>query len=203
MKQLLDFLPIVAFVGVYLAADIYAATIALMVAVALQMAFFKLKRWPITGQMWVVFGAAIVFGAMTLAFRDPLFIQWKPTLVYWIMAVAIVGSRFVGKGDHVQRALGKMLTLPERAWRTLAWGWSLALIAAGGANLYVAYDFSEPVWVAYKFASAFALPVLLILSSVAYLAASGQLPSTPAASSTQPSRTANDTDLTTNGASPP
>ena len=177
MKQIIDFLPIVAFFGVYLVADIYTATIALMAAAALQIAIFKLKSWSIAGQMWVVFWGAVVFGAMTLAFRDPLFIQWKPTIVYWIMAVVIVGSRFVGKGDHVQRALGKVLTLPDRAWRTLAWSWSLAMVAAGVANLYVAYQFSETAWVTYKFISAFALPVLLTLLSVVYLSASGQLPS--------------------------
>ena len=177
MKQIIDFLPIVAFFGVYLVADIYTATIALMAAAALQIAIFKLKGWSIAGQMWVVFWGAVIFGAMTLAFRDPLFIQWKPTIVYWIMAVVIVGSRFVGKGDHVQRALGKVLTLPDRAWRTLAWGWSLAMVAAGIANLYVAYQFSETAWVTYKFVSAFALPVLLTVLSVVYLSASGQLPS--------------------------
>ena len=177
MKQIIDFLPIVAFFGVYLVADIYTATIALMAAAALQIAIFKLKGWSIAGQMWVVFWGAVIFGAMTLAFRDPLFIQWKPTIVYWIMAVVIVGSRFVGRGDHVQRALGKVLTLPDRAWRTLAWGWSLAMVAAGVANLYVAYQFSETAWVTYKFVSAFALPVLLTILSVVYLSASGQLPS--------------------------
>ena len=175
MKQLIDFLPIVAFFGVYLATDIYTATVALMVAAVVQIAFFKLKGWSINGQMWAVFWGAVVFGSMTLIFRDPLFIQWKPTIVYWIMAVAIVGSRFVGKGDHVQRALGKVLVLPDRAWRALAWSWSLAMVAAGVANLYVAYQFGEAAWVTYKFVSAFALPVLLTVSSVAYLAVSGQL----------------------------
>ena len=176
MKQIIDLLPVVAFFGVYLAADIYAATIALMAAAVLQVAFFKLKGWHIGGQLWVVFWGALIFGAMTLAIRNPLFIMWKPTVVYWIMAVAIVGSRFVGRGDHVQRALGKVFTLPDRAWRNLSWGWALAMVAAGVANVLVAYQFSEATWVGYKLASAFALPVLLTLGSFGYLAASGQLP---------------------------
>ena len=178
MKQLVDFLPVVAFFGVYLATDIYMATVALMVAAAAQVAFFKLKGWRVTGQMWVVFWGALGFGGLTLALRDPLFIQWKPTIVYWIMAVAIGGSRFVGKGDFVQRALGKVLALPAAAWRTLCWGWAAAMALAGVANLWVAYQFSEPTWVAYKFASAFAIPILLTVGSFAYLAASGQMPET-------------------------
>lgn len=176
MKQLIDFLPIVAFFGAYLVSDIYVATVALMVASACQVAVFKLKGWPIGRQIWLVFWGALVFGAMTLALRDPLFIQWKPTIAYWIMAVAIVGSRFVGRGDHVQRAFGKALVLPERAWRALAWGWAAAMVVAGLANIYVAYEFSESFWVGYKLVSAFVLPLLLALASAVYLAASGQLP---------------------------
>ncbi len=179
MKQLIDFLPVVAFFGVYLVTDIYLATVALMVAAVLQVGFFKLKGWRVTGQMWVVFGGALAFGGLTLALRDPLFIQWKPTIVYWIMALAIGGSRFVGKGDLVQRALGKVLALPDQAWRVLCWAWAAAMALAGVANLWVAYQFSEPTWVAYKFASAFAIPILLTVASFGYLAASGQMPAAP------------------------
>ena len=179
MKQLIDFLPVLAFFGVYLATDIYIATVALMGAAVLQVVVFKLKGWRIGGQMWMVFWGALVFGAMTLLFRNALFIQWKPTIVYWAMAIAIVGSRFVGKGDHIKRALGKVLTLPDRAWRTLSWGWAAAMVLAGCANIYVALEFSESVWVGYKFASAFAIPVLLTVGSFIYLAASGQMPHTP------------------------
>ena len=179
MKQLFDFLPIIAFVGVYLVADIYWATVALMVAAAAQVGFCKLTRRPVNGQMWVVFWGAMVFGGLTLALRDPLFIMWKPTIVYWIMAVAIGGSRFVGKGDFLQRALGKVLTLPERAWRALCWLWATTMALAGVANLWVAYQFSETTWVAYKFASAFAIPIVLMLGSFGYLAASGQQAKTP------------------------
>ncbi len=179
MKQLFDLLPVFAFFGVYLATDIYMATVALMVAAAGQVAFLKLRRQPVGGQMWLVFWGALLFGTMTLAFRDPLFIQWKPSIVCWLMAVALAGSRFVGKGNYVQRALGKTLVLPERAWRALSWGWAGAMAAAGFANLYVAYQFSEEAWVIYKFASGFAMPILLVLGSFWYLAATGQMPSLP------------------------
>ena len=181
MKQLVDFLPVIAFFGVYMVADIYVATVALMAAAVLQVAVFKLRRWKVTGQMWVVFWVALGFGGLTLALRDPLFIQWKPTIVYWIMALVVAGSRFVGDGDHVKRALGKMLILSDRAWRALCWAWAVAFALAGAANLFVAYQFSEGAWVAYKLASAFALPVLLTLGSFGYLAASGQTPGVPAA----------------------
>lgn len=180
MKQLIDLLPIVAFFGVYLAVDIYAATVALMVAAGAQVALFKLKGWRVGGQMWAVFWCALVFGAMTLLFRDPLFIQWKPSIVYWALGLGLAGARFVGRGNHLQRALGKTLVLPDRAWRALSWSWAAAMAIAGFVNLAVAYNFSEQAWVAYKFGSAFAVPLLLVLASFGYLGATGQLPTAAA-----------------------
>ncbi|MCY3811320.1 MAG: septation protein IspZ [Gammaproteobacteria bacterium] len=180
MKQLVDFLPVAAFFGVYLLADIYYATMALMVAAALQVGYFKVRGLRVTGQMWVVFWAAMIFGTMTLVFRNALFIQWRGSVVNWIMALALVGSRFIGSGDVIKRMLGKMLTLPDRAWRALTYGWAGVFAASGSLNLFVAYNFSEEAWVAYKFASGFVVPILLIGGSVAYLVATKQLPTAPA-----------------------
>lgn len=180
MKQLIDFLPVAAFFGVYLVADIYYATVALMIAAALQVGFFKLRGWPVTRPMWLVFWGAILFGTMTLVFRNALFIQWRPSVVNWIIALGLVGSRFIGTGNTVQRAFGKVMVLPDRAWRTLTWGWAALFATSGGLNLYVVYHFTEAAWVAYKFAAGFVMPVLLVASSVGYLAATKQLPTAPA-----------------------
>ena len=182
MKQLIDFLPVVAFFGVWLATgrDIYYATAALMAAAVIQLAVFKLKAWPIPGQVWFVFWAAMIFGTMTLVFRNPLFIQWRPSVVNWILALVIVGSRFVGRGNYVQRALGKVMVLPDRAWRALTYGWAGIFALSGTINIWVAYTFSEGTWVYYKFVSGFVVSFILVGGSFVYLAATGQLPSLPA-----------------------
>ena len=186
MKQLVDFLPVAAFFGVYLVADIYYATMALMAASALQVAYFKVRGLKVTGQMWVVFWAAMVFGTMTLVFRNALFIQWRPSVVNWIMALVLIGSRFVGTGQVIKRLLGKMLVLPDRAWRALTYGWAAMFAASGSLNLYVAYNFTEEQWVAYKFASGFVVPILLIGGSIAYLALTKQLPALPEDATSEP-----------------
>ena len=191
MKQLIDFLPVVAFFGVWLATgrDIYYATGALMIAAVLQVSVFKLKGWPIPGQVWFVFWAALIFGTMTLVFRNPLFIQWRPTVVNWILALVIIGSRFIGRGNYVQRALGKVVVLPDRAWRALTWGWAGVFALSGTVNIWVAYTFSEDTWVYYKFVSGFCVSLLLVGGSFIYLAATGQLPSLPAKGASHPAPT--------------
>lgn len=192
MKQIVDFLPVVAFFGVWLATgrDIYYATAALMAAAAIQLVVFRLLAWPIPGQVWFVFWAAMIFGTMTLVFRNPLFIQWRPTVVNWILALVIVGSRFIGRGDYVQRALGKVLVLPDRAWRALTYGWAAVFAVSGTINIWVAYTFVEDTWVYYKLVSGFVVSFVLVAGSFVYLAATRQLPTLPGKGGSEPARPA-------------
>ena len=174
MKQAFEFAPVAVFVAVYFLGDIYVATAALMVVVAAQVLFYRWRKWPVTRQMWFVFWVAMVFGAATLILRNPLFIQWKPTIFCWLMGVAIVGSRFVGSGDFIKRSIGGALTLSDSGWRDLTWISAIGLVFFGGLNLYVAWEFSEEIWVGYKLASVIAMPVVLALATGGWLALRGE-----------------------------
>ncbi|MXY51239.1 MAG: septation protein IspZ [Gammaproteobacteria bacterium] len=174
MKQAFELAPLAVFGAVYFLADIYAATGALMVAVAAQVLFYKLRKWPITGQMWLVFWLAMVIGTATLLLRSPVFIQWKPTIVGWIMGLALIGSRFVGKGDFIERHLGGAMKLSKAGWRDFTWVWAIGFMLFGCLNLYVAWEFSEQAWVTYRLASAVAIPVILVLASAAWLSLRGE-----------------------------
>ena len=115
---------------------------------------------------------------MTLVFQNVVFIQWKPTIFHWGAALAIVSSRFIGDGHFIRDALGRFLSLdlPDRAWKHLTWGWATGWFAMGAANLYVAYQFSEQVWMAYKPVAGFVLTLALVFASYFYLYRSHLLP---------------------------
>ena len=176
MKQLIDLLPILVFVAIYVLGDIYAATAGLMVTAILQIIVFKFNGWEISRQLWIVFAVALISGSLTLIFQNKLFIQWKPTIVYWLMGIGLIGSRLVGDGTAIQRSFGKVLELTDHAWRTLTFGWSVVIIIAGFVNLYVAYNFQESAWVTYKLISSLILPVILTVGSFIYLRFTNQLP---------------------------
>ena len=176
MKQLIDLLPILVFVAIYIIGDIYAATAGLMATAVLQIFVFKIKGWEISRQLWIVFAVAIISGSLTLIFQNKLFIQWKPTIVYWLMGLGLIGSRLVGDGTAIQRSFGKVLELTDQAWRMLTFGWSALIIIAGFANLYVAYNFQESTWVTYKLISSLILPVILTVGSFIYLRFTNQFP---------------------------
>jgi len=173
--QLVEFVPILVFVAVYYAFGIFYATAALMVAVTVQVAVLWFMKRPISGQLKFTFWMSLVLGGLTLALHDRTFIQWKPTIVNWAMAAALVGSHFFAKQNLVQRMLGGQLTLPPVAWSRLNFGWAFGFLVAGALNLYVAHNFSEAFWVNYKLIGGVAITLIYMLITLAYLGLGGYL----------------------------
>jgi intracellular septation protein len=175
MDQLLGFVPIVLFVAVFFLADIYYATAALMIAVSAQVVIYLLLKRPISRELKLTFWLSLVFGGLTLIFRNELFIQWKPTIINWALCGSLITSHFVGKRNLLEHLLSKQLTLVDEVWATLNFGWALGFLIAGALNLVVAYNFSMEIWVSYKLIGGFSLTFIYILITMAYLARKGLL----------------------------
>ncbi len=168
MQQLLDFIPILVFVVVFFTTDIYWATGALMAAVTLQVAVYKLSARPVGRELKLTFWVSILFGGLTLVLRDETFIQWKPTVVNWLLGAALIGGHFMGK-NLIEKLLGGQLKLPARVWTHLNFGWAGGFFLAGALNLAVAYGFSPEVWVTYKLVGGLALTFGYVALTLIYL----------------------------------
>jgi len=168
MHLFMAYVPILVFVAVFFTADIYWATGALMVLVTLLVAWQKLRGKPVDRVLNVTFWVTIVFGGMTLVLRDETFIQWKPTVVNWLLATALVGGHFV-RTNLIQKLLGSQLKLPDPVWAKLSLGWAAGFCFAGILNLVVAYNFSMEFWVIYKPIGGFGLTLLYIALTLFYI----------------------------------
>jgi intracellular septation protein len=175
MTQLLDFVPVALFVVVFFASDIYWATGALMAAVTAQVLAYLALRRPVSRELNLTFWASIIFGSLTLVFRNETFIQWKPTIVNWLLAASLLGSYYVAGTNLLKQLLGKQLTLVDRVWARLNAGWAFGFFLAGVLNLVVAYNFSMEFWVSYKLVGGFALTFLYIVITMLYLSRQGHL----------------------------
>ena len=106
MQLLVDFLPIIIFFVAFKLQGMYVATVAIIIAMAAQMAY----QWFTLGKinkMLLVSGVLVaLFGSATLILRDPIFIQWKPTIVNWLFSLAFLVSQFIGKRPLIQRVMG-------------------------------------------------------------------------------------------------
>ncbi len=171
MKLLFDFLPIIVFFVVFQWRDIYAATAAIVVVMAVQIAVQWLRERKVNNMLLVSGGLVALFGGATLLLRDPIFIQWKPTIVYAIFAAAFLGSRFIGRKTLTERVMGEAISLPVAMWRQLNLMWVGTFVVLGAANLYVVYNFSEATWVNFKLFGTLGLTLLTVIAQAIWIAA--------------------------------
>jgi intracellular septation protein len=154
MLSVLEFAPVAVFGVAYFTHGIYVATAALMIsmAVLLLVDLAWLKRIPTMHAL----SAALVFafGSATLILHNQRFIQWKPTVLCWLISVAFLGSFWIGPRtlteQFLTKALGEPAQVAPRVWRRLNAA-SVAFYALlGGANLFVAFNATESTWVKFK-----------------------------------------------------
>ena len=175
MKQLAEFLPIVLFFIVYqmngetlsiggwqyTVDGIFTATGVLMAATVVQVAVsYALTRTLEKRLLWLLL-AVLIFGGATLVFRNQMFIQWKPTIFNWVLALVFGASQFIGDKNPMERTLGSQIHLPKPVWTRLNLLWVANFAIVGALNLVVAYGFSEETWVSYKLYSAIGFTLLL------------------------------------------
>lgn len=197
MKLLFDFFPIILFFVVYkLYTDlpdtlitttnsllpfmnltignakdaIYLATLTAILATLLQVAYSALMHKKVDKMTWVTLGLLIVFGGATLFLKDPLFIKWKPTAINWLFALAFLGSQFIGSKPLVQRMMSQAVELSsDDVWRRLNMLWVGFFFVSGLANIYVAFSFSEEIWVDFKLFGMLGLTIVFIIGQAFYL----------------------------------
>ena len=151
MQAVIDFIPIIVFFVAYRLYGMYAATVAIIVAMIAQIGYQWFRHRKVSKMLLFSGAAVVVLGGVTLVLRDPIFIQWKPTIVYWVTAVAFLFSQFIGRMTLTERMLGAALEgegSPPWRWFNLLWVTSFS--ALGALNLYVAYRFDEATWVNFK-----------------------------------------------------
>ncbi|NDG44143.1 MAG: septation protein IspZ, partial [Gammaproteobacteria bacterium] len=89
----------------------------------------------------VTLGVIVIFGGMTLLFRDDTFIKWKPSIVNWIFAAIVLGSHFIGEKTVIERLLGGQMRMPRAIWSKVNFSWGVFFLVSGLLNMYVAFYF--------------------------------------------------------------
>jgi len=173
MMQLLEWSPLVVFFLVFKLFDIYWATGALMIACVLLMIAHRSVVGRFKPMHVITVAVLLVLGSATLVLHDKRFIQWKPTVLLALTAAAFLGSNLVGKQPLAQRMLEGIfeepLSISRHAWAliNLAWvGW-FALLAV--ANIYVARNFPDNVWVNFKVFGISAAMLVFMIPQVVWL----------------------------------
>jgi len=154
MQLFYEIFPVFLFFIAFKLYGIYVATVVGIVTTLLQVIVSRVWQGKWDRKQLITLGVFVLFGGMTLYFHNPIFVKWKPTVVFWIFALAILVYQLLTQKPLMQRLMENMLqqhTIPINVWKRLSIIWAMFFIGLGGINLYIAYYFSNDAWVNFKF----------------------------------------------------
>jgi intracellular septation protein len=198
MKILFDFLPIILFFATFKYADgqkewaaafassqlgflvsggvvgpeeapVLLATVVVIVASLLQVAWLKSRGRKVDTMLWVSLVLVVVLGGATIYFHSETFIKWKPSVLYWAMGLAFWLSPLLFGKNILRMMMGEQMALPAKVWHRLNFAWVAFFAVMGLINLWVAYSFSTSTWVNFKLFGALGLMLAFTVAQGLYL----------------------------------
>ncbi len=148
-SSLLEFGPVLLFLASYRILRVYESTMLLMVATIIStiVTYRIQKRIPYLA-LYVAL-ITIVFGFLTLHFRNVKFIQMRDTLYDATCALTLLlGLRF--NLSFLSLAFDKVLPMSVQAWEKLTYLWITYFIFIAGANEIARRVLSVGDWFAFK-----------------------------------------------------
>ncbi|MCX7327158.1 MAG: septation protein A [Hyphomicrobiales bacterium] len=128
---------------------IFVATGVFMVASLISLALSKilLNHLP---RMAVINAVVVtVFGGLTLALNDELFIKLKPTIVNSLFGCVLLGGLAMGR-PLLPYVLDSVMSLTAEGWKKLTFRWGLFFFVLAAINEIVWRNFSTDFWVGFK-----------------------------------------------------
>jgi intracellular septation protein len=198
MKILFDFLPVILFFGMFKYAEshvdwaarfatdhlgfvvsggvvgteeapVLLATVVVILATTLQIAYMLARRRRVDMMLWITFVLVVVLGGATIWFHNATFIKWKPSVLYWAMGLSFWVSQTIFHKNLLQTLIGQQLDLPGKVWQRLNFAWIAFFGLMGLLNLYVAYSYSTSVWASFKAFGATGLMLVFMLAQGIYM----------------------------------
>ena len=144
---------------------IFAATGAFMLAITVALA----ASWILTRRLAImplVTGIVVlVFGGLTLALQDEIFIKMKPTIVNTLFGGVLIGGLFFGKA-LLGYVFDSVFHLTDEGWRKLTLRWSLFFFALAILNEVIWRNFSTDFWVSFKVFGMMPLTIIFTLTQM-------------------------------------
>lgn len=142
---------------------IFWGTGAFMLATVIALAASRLMFGHIAKMPLFTAALVGVFGGLTLWLQDDLFIKVKPTILFCLFAVLLLGGLMAGR-LFLQTVFGTAMQLTDEGWRKLTWRWSAFFLVLAVLNELVWRNFSTDFWVSYKVFGV--MPLMMIFAMI-------------------------------------
>jgi intracellular septation protein len=126
------------------------ATAAFILAAILALGVSKWKLGRVSPMLWLSTVLIVGFGSVTIFLQDPIWIQLKPTAIYALFGVLLLGGVARGKALLKYLLEAAFEGLSDAGWMKLSrnWGWFFFVLAGLNEVLRRQLDFGD--WIAAK-----------------------------------------------------
>ena len=149
IKSLIEIIPLILFFivnakyGIIIATKIFVIT----TVIALVVSYLHLKK--ISTPLLITSFLVLIFGGLTIFFKDPTFIKLKPTIVYLLFS-SFLFLGLILKKNFLKIYLSNLIKLNNIGWDILTKRWSLFFLAMAILNEIIWRNFSTDFWVSFK-----------------------------------------------------
>lgn len=162
MNVLVDYGPLLVFFVTYrayspdgedAAAEILAVirgTGAFIVAALAALAISRWRLGKVSPMLWLSTALIVGFGALTIFFGDPTFVQLKPTIIYVAFGIVLLAGFW--KGEALLKVLleAAFEGLSDEGWLKLSRNWGVFFLALAALNETLRMTLSFGDWLAAK-----------------------------------------------------
>jgi intracellular septation protein len=151
MQPFFNVLSVIAFLACYFLYDIYVASLAVSVLSAAQMALDLIGALSMTGLERFSTWMLILCGLATWYFHDPIYLQWKVTVLHAIFATLFYGYYYLqGSSFFTHIMKSQALHLPDQIGKKADQLLGHFMISIACVNYLVFTNCSEQTWVYFK-----------------------------------------------------
>ena len=129
--------------GIIVATKIFVIT----TLIALVVSYLHLKKF--SAPLLITSFLVLIFGGLTIFFKDPTFIKLKPTIVYLLFS-SFLFLGLILKKNFLKIYLSNLIKLNNIGWDILTKRWSLFFLAMAILNEIIWRNFSTDFWVSFK-----------------------------------------------------
>jgi len=151
MKQILEFFPLIVFFAVYYKSDkdLYLSIAAVIVATLISLVAIYIKERKVSTMMLVSTVILVIFGGLSLFFKNEIFFKMKPTIINALFAAILIISTYLKK-PILKILLNSSIKLSDQGWSSLNKMWTGYFIFLAILNEIVWRTQTTDVWVNFK-----------------------------------------------------
>ena len=168
LKLLIEFGPIVVFFATYKYADIFKATLWMVVVTILSLIVSYIIDKKLSMPLMISGVTLLLSVTVTLISGDPMYIKMKPTIVYMVFGL-ILFVGYMRNRPFIKHVLGSAFKMEDHHWLVVSLRFAYYFFGMAVVNEFVWRNFSESFWVNFKVFGAVPITFVFIMFQIPFL----------------------------------